>query len=144
MADNVWDNSLADNNGNLAANWSLNQVPQAGDNMRFTGNVGRCTFFGNIDPTDGFQVDDAFTDTIDINGKVLDIDGVVDIGNGVTIIDSGTGLIECSGNFTADVPLPAGLTVKLNGTGSLISVSGNLAELDINTIGTYSPICIKL
>ncbi len=142
MADNVWDNvGGVANDGNDAANWSLGWVPIAGDNMRFTGNVGNCTFSGNIDPTDGFQVDNAFTDTIDINGNLLDINGVVDIGTGVTIIDSGIGEIECNGNFTTNVALPDGLTVTLNGTGNVsANVAGNRPDLVINTAGTHTAI----
>ena len=56
---NIWDNSDGDNDGNVAANWSLNRVPTIGDIAYFRGTGGDedadCNFSGNL-TCDGINV----------------------------------------------------------------------------------------
>ena len=66
MADNIWDNSDADNDGNVAANWSLNQVPTGTDVAVFDSGTtdASCLFSGAISCA-GMRFDNAYAGTVD-------------------------------------------------------------------------------
>ncbi len=102
MANNIWDNSDADNDANNANNWSLGWVPKAGDVMYFTdaggsGSEDNCNFSGNISP-DSINVTVAYGGNIDMVTHNLTTSGNM-LFDGTGIFDCGTGTLTCSGNF---------------------------------------------
>ncbi len=111
--DNIWDNSDADNDGNVAANWSQNRVPINGDVMVFDSATtsANCTFSGNIVAgTDGgMRFDNTYTGTVDAV--------TFDITLGTSGLDGTLG----------------GSATVLCGTGSTWTVAGNLDNQDIGT-----------
>ena len=81
----------------------------------------------------------ASANALTFNGGTLDIDGGACNLTDIDVTDVAD--IECAGDFTIDATsaLPDGSSVTLNGTGNLsANVSGNRADLEINTAGTHT------
>jgi len=81
VANNVWINTLGDNDGNAGANWSLTWVPTAGDTMVFDGNTTHadCTFTVNVG-CDALRTDNAYGGTVTQQGDVnLSFSGIAAI-----------------------------------------------------------------
>jgi len=98
MANNVWDNSDADNDGNNANNWSLGWVPKAGDTMYFDNTSDTdCTLSGNIS-CDAVNVTSDYDGTLDLNGNDLTTSGDMTF-DGAGTVDCGEGVLTCSGHF---------------------------------------------
>ena len=127
MAPNIWDNSDADNDGNNANNWSLGNVPQAGDVATFDNTSDdNCTFSGNI-TCDGLSAEAGYDGNIDFgdsmthaygaSGLVFDHAGDVDMGTGTghTITDGPFDYLHVGGTFTS-----ATSTVTLEGVCELV------------------------
>lgn len=79
-----------------------------------------------------------YAGTFAMGANNLDVDGACVLAGTIT----GTGKIECSGNFTTrsalDAALPSTLTIELNGTGTSLTVSTGGGALVINTAGTIT------
>ena len=120
MADNIWDNSDADNDGNVAANWSLGWVPKAGDVAVFDHNTtdDNCTFSGAI-TCDGMRFDNAYAGTVD--AATYDI-------------TLGTSGLDCTGGGSATLDLGSG-TWTLNGG------TWDMRQLDTLTKGSSTVEC---
>jgi hypothetical protein len=146
MADNIWDNSDADNDGNNANNWSLGWVPKAGDVAVFDSATtsDNCTFTGAIS-CDGMRFDNAYAGTVDAATYdiTLGTDGLDCTGGGSATLDLGSGTWTCSGDFD---PIPTTFTrgtalVVLDGT-STIYGNGTYAYAvyDLQIDGTIVPV----
>ncbi len=95
-----------------------------------------------ISTDSSFDIKSGATGTlgIDLNGGTIDAAGAVNL-TGITITDTATGgIIECAGDFTIDSALPDGVSVVLNGTGDITTVSGNRSDLTVDTAGTHTAI----
>ncbi len=133
MADNIWDNSDADNDGNVAANWSLNRVPTGTDNMKFTaagvGVTDNCLFSGPISCA-GIEVVSDYSGDIDFatfdytgasgSSVILDGTGIFDCGTGSHSVTAGTIDNKDQATFTRSLS-----TWTLNGVCTMIGHSSN-------------------
>ncbi len=110
------------------------------DKVQFDDGSGNCTL--NVSP--GFPLDSllfnvgsGYDGVFAFGTNDLDVDGIVLFLNTMGTITAGSGAeIEIAGTLFAGKLLPANLTVTLNATGDLTTVSGNLAALIINHTGT--------
>jgi len=142
----VW-NGSTDTDFGTNTNWTPNGVPgaAAGDDITFNATSNNCVLDANpANALDGVTFTSGYTGDFDFAGCTLDVDGGdVDIQSGGAINDTGAGCeIQCEGNFTTTVKLPATMTVTLNGNpgGNLsANVSDNDAALVINQAGTTTP-----
>ena len=132
MADNAWNNALADNDGNNAGNWSLGWVPKAGDRAVYDDtSAANCTLSADDMAPDALWVVGGgdYTGTIDFAGHTVGVGagggtGAVNIGEDCSIADSGGGgEIRCVGNFLTTVPLPSGLTITIVGNADVTTAS---------------------
>jgi hypothetical protein len=117
--ESFWDNSDADNDGNNLNNWSLGNVPQAGEVAIFDATTdGNCTFSAGL--------------TCDGIWALPDYSGNVDFGDSKTyeIGDSG---LQFNHQGTLDW-----------GIGSTYTASGNLNSRDVNGAVTYGTSIITL
>lgn len=143
--DNVWDNSDGDNDGNVAANWSQNRVPTAGDIAVFDHNTtdDNCTFSGAIS-CDGMRFDNAYAGIVDAAtfNITLGTGGLDCTGGGSATLDLGSGTWECSGDFDCQdlLSLDDGTSkIKMTGTGkTLTRGTPNLYDVEITGTITYS------
>lgn len=127
MADNIWDNSDGDNDGNVAANWSLGWVPKGGDVAVFDSATtnDNCTFSGNIS-CDGMRFDNTYSGTVDAAtyNIVLGSDGLDCTGGSSATLDLGSGTWTCSGDWdVADLSAldDGSSTLELTGTADVIT-----------------------
>ncbi|MHC4704638.1 MAG: hypothetical protein ACYTFQ_29170 [Planctomycetota bacterium] len=90
MANNVWNNSQANNDGNDPLNWSLGWVPKAGDDALFNAtSVADCNINTASIVCDNLTVTSAYSGTLSlgaarswrVTGGVIDIDGNVSLGS---------------------------------------------------------------
>lgn len=92
MADNIWINADADNDGNIDNNWSLGNVPTGTDNMKFTaagvGVTDNCLFSGAISCA-GIEVVSDYSGDIDF--ATFAYTGA----SGSSVILDGTGIFDC-------------------------------------------------
>ena len=143
-ANNIWDNSDADNDGNVAANWSLGWVPKAGD-VAYYDNTSdtNCTFSGNI-TCDGINATAAYSGNIDLgagdfvigsDGVILDHTGDLDWGTGTLGITGGDlDFVDVGGTLTMGT-----LGITLNGAGDLmIQNNAHLYDLTIANAATIT------
>ena len=102
MADNIWDNSDADNDGNVAANWSLNQVPTGTDVAVFDSATtdANCTFSAPISCA-GMRFDNTYAGTVDAAtfAITLGASGLDCTGGGSATLDLGSGTWTVNGDF---------------------------------------------
>lgn len=147
----TWTNANSTGNWKDAGNWDQldGQWPgknDLGDRAYFSSNnADNCTLDGAL----AFPIGELLTNlvsgyigTIAIGTNTLDVDGGVFFINTMAGVTTGAGgSIECEGTFFADIVLPNGLTVTLNGTGDVTTISGNRADLVIDTVaGTHTAI----
>ncbi len=126
MADNIWNNSDADNDGNNPNNYSLVRVPTTGDTMLFDNTSdANCTFSGNIS-CDAINVTSVYDGDIDFNDFDISTTGN-ETYDGTGELKRGTGTNTCGGNFDdkdQGTVTSESSTVVLNGTAkNLISSS---------------------
>jgi hypothetical protein len=125
MANNYWDNSDADNDGNNPNNWSLGNVPTGTDVAVFDNTSDAdCTFSGSIscaglnataDYDGNIDFGDSLSHSWGSSGFVLAHTGNTDMGTGTTHATAGHYDIGSnSGTFD-----PATSTVTMSGTGNL-------------------------
>jgi len=123
MAQNIW-SSLASTDGNLAANWSLGHVPQAGDDLLFDAtSVINCTFTASVG-VQTITIAAAYsgnwnqgTQAITTSGSIL-IDGTGSRTLNATITITGDGDFHIGSTMTMAVA-PATTDLILQGTGNL-------------------------
>ena len=127
MADNIWDNSGADNDGNVAANWSLERVPTGTDVAVFDHNTtdDNCTFSGVISCA-GMRFDNAYAGVVDAVtfDIALGASGLDCTGGGSATLDLGSGKWTCSGNWDD------------NDIGTKTYSAGSEVELSSGTLAT--------
>ena len=133
MANNIWDNSDLDNDGNNLNNWSLNQVPTGTDVAYFDVTaVANCTFSASLTCA-GINVTSAYSGIVDFNDQTISTTGDQTY-DGSGEVKFGTGTITCTGNFdNADQTTftPEASTLKMNGVSKTItSASGK----DVNNL----------
>jgi len=140
VANNVWDAST-DNDGNVAANWSLGWVPKAGDVMVFDSATtnDNCTFSGAV-TCDGLAFANTYTGTINFNGHAMGF-GTSDFlgaNGGSATVNCAASTITCSGNFdNKDIGTwtRGTSTLVLSGSGTFTG-SQNLYNVTVS--GTYT------
>lgn len=113
--------------------------PGIGDTAILDLGSGNCELNENSAALGGLTMT-GYAGTFDFNGNTIDVDGVAILVAG-TFADTGSGgAIEVAGNLTVSSILPDGLTVTLNGSGTVsANVSGNQAGLVINAgAGTHT------
>lgn len=122
MADNIYNNSNGDNDGNVDANWSLGNVPAGTDVAVFDSSTtsANCTFSGALNCA-GMRFDGAYAGIVDAAtfAITLGTSGLDCTGGGSATLDLGSGTWTCSGNWDHNSigTLTAGTaTVILDGT----------------------------
>ena len=146
-ASTTWSNGNSTGIWNDAGNWTGAAIPGAADDVTFD-NTSDDDCNLDAPPTNAIiqslTVAVTYNGTLSLAGQTIDIDGGACsiTGNAGTIADpSGGAEIQCEGSFTiSGAPLPATLTVTLDGAGNLASdVSSNAADLIIDASGTITP-----
>lgn len=155
MANNIWDNSDADNDGFVAANWSLGNVPTTGDTMQFTeAGVGvddNCAFAGGAAiACDDIEVVSDYNGAIDLGTSdatfdpVAGTDGVVLnggaggsflMGTGTMTINDGTFDNKDQTGFDAETS-----TLVMTGVGTIIT--DNAGDLNNVTIAAGATVTV--
>ncbi|MCP4535785.1 MAG: hypothetical protein GY832_01400 [Chloroflexi bacterium] len=101
MADNIWDNSDGDNDGNVAANWSLGNVPTGTDVAVFDSGTTSdgCVFSAPLS-CQGMRFDNAYSGTVDSNNQAITLgsSGLDCTGGGSATIDMGSSIWTISGD----------------------------------------------
>ncbi len=97
-ANNIWNNSQADNDGDDGDNWSLSRVPIAGDVMYFDNTSDdNCTFTASEELTcDGINVTSQYDGNIDLGDRTR----TYTIGSDGVVCD-GAGTFDCGDNTIA-------------------------------------------
>lgn len=144
MADNIWDNSDADNDANNANNWSLGNVPTGTDVAVFDSATtsANCTLSGNI-TCQGVRFDNTYSGTVNANGNIwaLGSSGLDCTGGGSATFVSGSANHTCSGVFDIrDMGTWTQGTGKwtLTGTGQSMFGSTTLIPNHVEVTGSYT------
>jgi len=139
VADNVWNNSQANNNGNDPLNWSLGWVPKAGDVAVYDSGTtsDNCTFSGNV-TTDGMRFDNVYAGTVDAatHDITLGANGLDCTGGGSATLDLGLGKWTITGgNLDFEdlgTLIPGTAEVEMLSTGTIKSTAnGRVYDLTI-------------
>ncbi len=140
----TWDNVGGDYNWHNAANWATtvetDRVPLTGDSVVFNNTVNdNCLLTSNSAANMTDLTMTGYTGVLAMASNNLDFDGDVVLDGMITA--SVGAVLYCSGDFTKTTSmttLPPGLTLELNGTGTVTCNSVAGGKLLINTAGTHT------
>ena len=149
MADNIWDNSDADNDGNNVNNWSLGAL-NATDVLVFDSATtsANCTFSA-AHSCAGIRFDNTYTGTVDAVTFAVTIGatGLDCTNGGSATLDLGSGAWTCSGDWDTEdigthVVTTSGSTVTLTGSSKtfagFVGNASGVALRDLTITGTYT------
>jgi hypothetical protein len=139
MANNIWDNSDADNDANNPNNWSLGWVPKAGDTMYFDDTSdANCQLKSANISCDAVNLTAAYDGELDLNDYNLSAGDMTFAGAGE--VKCGSGTHTCSG----DLSISQGTWTRensefvLSGSGKTWSINGAKYMYKVTVTGSVT------